>query len=243
MTKEIFIPTDYDKLSDKQKVLLNGFINLNIWNLKISWDLDQTLAITEEPIKLKCDTDFGTNYKERKIDGYGSISKWLLEDRVFTHEKDAKDYENKIWADSAVLIKALPNPSLRNLSYAAYLRKIPQSIVTVRTPALRQTTYKWLVTYFPWISPRNINVNVGGAIPGSEFKINTIKTKFDQNPNLIHIDDDMEIVRKLVNVSPEVKVIGITYPSDKIDDLNVADNRIFLSRNELNSRIYYGSKT
>lgn len=242
MAKEILRPTDYDKLSDKQKVLLSGLINLNIWNLEISWDLDQTLAITEEPIKTKCDNDFGTNYKDRKVDGYGNISKWLLEDKVFTHENDAKDYENKIWADPNILIPASPNQALQNLSYAAYHRGIPQSVVTVRVPALRQATHKWLGTHFPWIKAGNINMNIGGLISGAEFKVNVLKDQFAKNPNLVHLDDDMNIVRMLVGSVPNINVIGIIYPSDQIDDLRNVDSRVFISRDELNHRIYYGSQ-
>lgn len=242
MTNEILRSTDYDKLSDNQKVFLNGFINLNIWNLEISWDLDQTLGITEDPIKVKCDSDFGTNYKERKIDGYGNISKWLLEDKVFTHEKEAKDYETKIWADNDILMQALPNERLRNLSYVAYERGIPQSIVTVRSPVLRQSTHKWLNIYFPWISSGNINMNVGGLVAGAEFKVNTLAVQFQKNPNLIHLDDDMNIVRMLLAPVPNANIIGITYPSDQIDDLRNMDTRVFIGRAELDSRIYYSSQ-
>lgn len=242
MAKEILSPSAYDKLSDKQRVFLNGFINLNIWKSEISWDMDQTLAITEDPIKLKCDFDFGTNYKERKIDGYGNISKWLLEDKIFTREKDAKDYEIKVWANNDVLMQAMPNEGLRNLSYVAYQRGIPQSVVTVRPPVLRQSTHKWLDIYFPWIRAGNVNMNIGGLISRSEFKVSTLQAQYQKNPELIHIDDDMDMVRKILFAVPDANIVGLIYPSDDISDININDNRVFMGREELNSRIYYSSQ-
>ena len=218
-------------------VIDGKYENLNQKDLEISWDLDQTLSLSEEPVKAQCDKDFGTNYLlSKRVDGWHSISKWLLEDGKLD-PKEAADYESRLWVNGDVLRLAPPNDYLRWLSFTAYRRGIPQSVTTVRVPGLRRATYEWLGEHFWWISPGKINFKIGMGVTGAEFKMETIVQKYKKNPCLVHIDDDLKITRPLLARAPGLGLIGIKYPSDNVEDINYAPNRVFLDRDTLGRTI------
>ncbi len=224
-------------LSDEQKIFLYGIINLNQRDLVINWDLDQTLAISEDPVKAAVDAKYGKNYSSRRTDGWDSITKWLVSDGI--DEKIAKEDEKLFWRNNEILMKAEPNEYLRWLSYAAYVRKIPQYITTVRSPGLRQMTYKWVEKHFSWIPPGKINFRVAMNVNGDAFKVGTILDLYSKNPGLIHVDDDLTIIKPLINAAPKLGLIGIKYPSDDVSGLNHSGNRVFVERDILGSLIPY----
>lgn len=228
-----------DTLTMEQRSFLFGFINLNKWNLEISWDLDQVLSISEDSVKAFVDSEKGTNYLSRRIDGWNSIARWLVEDGIL-NEKDAVGFENPLWINNDILSKAKPNEYLRRLSYVAALRNIPQSVTTVRSSGLRLSTYKWLDENFKWIRKGEINMNIG-MNSGFEHKIGIILGKYKKNPELIHIDDDLKIIKALAKAAPGLGIIGVICQSDDISGIEFAENRVFLDRDVLNGLIYYGS--
>lgn len=224
-------------LSNEQKNFLYGFINLNQRNLVIDWDLDQTLALTEDPVKTAVDAKYGTNYSSRRTDGWDSITKWLVADGF--DKAEAENDEIFFWRNNSILMQAKPNEYLRWLSFAAYQRKIPQYITTIRSPGLRQATYKWVDKYFWWIRPGSINFRIGTNISGHEFKIKSILDNHKINPGLVHVDDDLTIIKPLAETEPGLGLVGIKYPSDNVESLNHSSNRVFIERDTLNSMIYY----
>lgn len=218
---------------------LHSFINLNRRDLEISWDLDQTLAITEDPVKNAVDKDFGTKYSERKIQGWNSISRWLLKDGKFSDPGKAEAYEHRLWIDNDILFKALPNDCLRALSYVAWQRGIPQSISTVRVPGLRQSTYKWIDRYFWWINPGDVNFNIGSADKSFSNKVDSILDLYAKNPGLIHVDDDVFVLSALAEKANNLGIIGINHPGQKRPGIDNSANRYFIERDRLGSLIYY----
>lgn len=228
-----------ENLTDPQISFLHSVINLNIWKMEISWDLDQTLLISENPVKEFCDKEFGTNYKSRRITGWDSISKWLVEDGIMPDVKTAVAYEGKLWTDPNILSVSKPNPKLQALSYAAYLRGIPQQIVTVRIAELKETTLKSVEVYFPWIEPRNVFMNENPDIKGLVYKIGQLSGKLAQTPNLVHFDDDMKLTMPLIGANPGIGLIGILYPGESVNPKNFGPNQTFIGRDELNGLIYY----
>lgn len=227
-----------DRLTVNQKRFLFGFINLNIGGMEIDWDLDQTIEISEDPVKAIVDAQKGTNYFNRRVDRWNSISSWLTQDKILSQE-EAKRYEDGLWVNNDVLMMGPPNEKLRDLSFVAWRRGIPQSVTTVRACGLRQTTYKWLGEHFWWIPKKSINIKVGMNPSGFEFKIAKILDMYKKNPNLIHVDDDIEIIKVLVETAPKMGIVGIKYPGDDVDGIKYAENRVFLEREDLNNLIYY----
>jgi len=236
MSKEIY-KNRYELFTDEQKIFFNGFINLNQSGLVIDWDLDQTLEITEDPVKAAIDLRFGTNYSDRRVNSWRSVAEWLTKDKILNAE-DADKYESSLWINNLTLYAGRPNEYLRALSYVAYLRNIPQTVTTVRALGLRQMTYKWLDENFWWIKSRDINFNVS-ATPGREFKIESIVAEHKKYPGLIHVDDDMKIMKILAGTSPSLGLIGITNSGDDVSSFSYSGNRVFLDREDLNGRIYY----
>lgn len=241
MTQE-FIRDYLETLDFGKQNFLYGFINLEQPGLKIDWDLDQTLSLSEEPVKLMASKDFNGNYSARRVDGWDSISKWLLADKKFEKKEDAKEYERRLWTNGQLLYQAPPNEALRALSYVAWQRGIPQSITTVRVSGLRQVTYKWIDKYFWWIRPGEVNFNISSAIKGHEYKVNSILEQYAENPGLIHVDDDLTIIQPLAEKAPKLGLIGIKYPSDDVDGLNGMPNRVFVERDVLSSMIPYNPR-
>lgn len=226
---------DQEIINARKIDFIYGAINLNQKDLEFSWDLDQTLALTEDPVKAAIDAKFGTKYSLRRTDGWNTISKWLIADGI--DQKDADEAELK-WRENEVLVQAKPNEYLRWLSFAAFQRGIPQSITTVRSSGLRQMTYKWVEKYYWWIPAGKLNFKIPMG-HGDEFKIERILERYKKNPGLIHWDDDLTIIRPLAKLAPELGIIGIKYPSDDVDGLNHSPNRVFIERDMLNSLIYH----
>jgi hypothetical protein len=242
MTSEILKPhietagNFVNSLNENQKNFLMGFVKLNREDLMIDWDLDQTLEITENPIKDKVLVDFGKDYRNRNVDGWDSIREWLIADGVAAGV--AGPYEESVWVNNDLLMLGEPNKALRALSYLAYLKGIPQSVTTVRAQGLRQTTYRWLDKHFPWIPAGQVNFNLQTGIKGRDYKVNSILKQYDKYPGLVHVDDDLTIMRPLIEAAPRLGLIGIKYPSDEVDSLNHSGNRIFAERQILESVIW-----
>lgn len=225
-----------------QRQFLFGFINLNQKDLVIDWDLDQTLEITEDPVKAAVDAKYakyGTKYSERRIDGWDTITKWLVEDKLMD-ETSAREYERSLWVNNEILKQGLPNKHFRWLSYEADKLGIRQKITTIRSPGLRMTTYKWIDKYFWWIKPGDVNFRIG-MDNGFEFKVGSILNEYKKHPGLIHIDDDLTIIKPLASAAPDLGLIGIKYPSDDVTEYNHTANRVFLERDVLNNLIPYKS--
>lgn len=240
MLKEPLYGTFFETLSADQRNFLLGFVNFTQKDLELDWDIDQTLAISEDPVKAAVDARFGTNYSARRIDGYNTISKWLATDGLMD-PKSALEYEGRLWVDHDILMSAKPNEALRAYSYEAYKLKIPQNVSTVRVPGLRQMTYKWMSIHFPWIPAGKVNFGVGMSSMGPDFKINTILSLYGRNPGLVHIDDDLKIMRPLAQKAERLGLIGIKYTSDDVNGLNSSGNRVFLDRDILNSLVAQSS--
>lgn len=237
MSQETAAKTDIlDFLTPGQKKLVEGFINFSLEKMEVDWDVDQTLALTEYPVKAVVDERFGTNYFSRKIVGYETLTKWLTEDGV-TDKKTAQEFESSIWVNADILYQAKPNEFLRDLSYAMYKAKIPQNVTTIRIPGLRISTYKWLQEYFPWIPSGKINFRIGMGMSGHEFKRKTVLDMHAKNPGVVHVDDDSRIIKTLSEDAPGLKIIGIRYPYEDVSGIEYAENRAFLYRDDLNSLI------
>ncbi len=225
-----------ESLTFGQKNLLTKFLNFSGENFEVDWDIDQTLALTEYPVKETIDKHFGTSYFSRKIEGYETLTKWLVADGV-TDLETAQKVERKVWVDPDILYQAKPNEPLRDLSYAMYKAGIPQNVTTVRVSGLRMSTYRWMNYYFPWIPAGKVNFKISSSISGHDFKLNTVEAMYARNPNIIHIDDDLRVMKALSLRTPEIQLIGIRYPEEDVCGVEYADHRAFLYRDELNALI------
>lgn len=234
-----FVRNFLETLDIGKQNFLYGFINLDQNHLEIDWDLDQTLALSEEPVKLAVDRRFGTNYANRRVDDWNSVAKWLLNDKKITDPSEADEYESYLWTNAETLYQAPPNEALRALSYVAWQRGIPQSITTVRVSGLRQATYKWIEKYYWWIGAGNVNFNLSTNVKGRDYKVATVLERYLRGPGLIHVDDDLTIIKPLAEKAPNLGLIGIKYPSDNIEGLNGVPNRVFIERDILSSMVPY----
>ncbi len=226
-------------LSDRQKLTLYGFLHLNQKDLLISWDFDQVLIKTEIPVLSFVDRDLGTNYFDRKIKEWNSIAKWLIEDGIKS-EKDAYEYEHEVWTNPKIMKWALPNEKLQSLSYAAYLRGIPQVLTTSRVPKLAETTFAQVDLFFPWLKNCvNQRTYEKSGINGEDFKASKIAGLFRLNPNTIHLDDSMTLMRKLINICPEIGLIGFPNPEDDFSGLEGEKRIYFPDISIFNNLVFY----
>lgn len=230
-------------LSHPQKELLFGLVHLNYHNLEISWDLDQVLIRTEVPVFEKVDKDFGTHYKDRKVVSWSSAAEWLVEDGKIQDFEKAKEYEETLWNKPEIIVKGPPNWRLRTLSFVAWQRGIKQTITTSRPPIMESVTDVQVKKYFPWlvghVNQRNISQPGINGKDGINFKVRHVSELYQQNHSLIHLDDSMATMRKLVELHPNIDVIGFPATREPYEDL-VGGRRIFFPKMAFfESLIYY----
>ncbi len=205
----------FESLSIEQKNLLVGVINLNIPDLEISWDFDQVLMQSEIPTADYCDKDKGTKYSGRKIRGWNSYSKWLFEDGKFKTIEEAEAYEEYIWTHPKILKEAPPNKRFQALSFEAWRVGIKQSITTSRIPELAFVT--------------ETQVRVAAA--------------YEANPSLVHLDDSMSFMRKILKVTPGLSVIGFPCLEDIYADMQGPRRVFFPDISMFNELIFYPEVT
>jgi 5'(3')-deoxyribonucleotidase len=225
-------------LGFEQRIFFHGIINLNTAGLVLDFDIDQVLADSEKPVRKKCDLDNGTNYSERNERGYNIMQKWLVEDGIMTPE-DASGYEAGLWVNPKLLIQSEPNEALQKLSRAAARRNIPQFATTSRTPEVGEATYDWIRMYFPDIPRSNINQRADKSFKGEDYKALKVAKLYSTYPSLVHFDDSMSLMRKLLHLAPGVGIVGFPFAHDDISDIQ-GKNRVFIpDMNILNDLIYY----
>ncbi|HJY98392.1 MAG TPA: hypothetical protein VJ227_01620 [Patescibacteria group bacterium] len=215
-----------ETLTNQQKLLVYGLVHLNRRGLEISWDFDQVLLKSEVPVLDFVDKDLGTRYSGRKIKGWNSISKWLTEDGL-KPEKEALEYEDWVWTEPKIIKDALPNERLRALSLAAKRRGIKQTISTSRVHKLASTTDGQVKLHFPWLEGRvNQRRSEADGPSGENFKVAKVSEIYRRNPDVIHLDDSMTFMRKLLMACPGINVLGFPAPDERHDDL-YGEMRIF----------------
>jgi hypothetical protein len=214
-----------DVLTDNQRIFLHGVVNLNLRNLFLDFDLDQVLANSEIPIIEYCSRDLGVNYIGRKLNGYNTISSWIVSDGIMNN-LEAVLYETKLWERPDLVNLAPPNEILRAFSYAASLRGIPQSITTSRAPGLADVTHAWVLNYFPWIDV--VNQRTDKTLKGEEYKAKKVAEAFKINSGTVHFDDSMGAIRKITEIVREIGIIGFPFPRD-IDNVPgmASDEHVF----------------
>lgn len=238
MSSEI-LKNRYDLLADEQKIFLNGVINLNQNNLVLNFDLDGVLSMTQIPVFNYVDRDLGTNFSSRKMKGFNPVSKWLVEDGLM-NPKDAKHYEDGLWDNPEIIKLAPPNFRLRALSYAANQRGIPQFITTSRPPGLFDITDEWLKYYFNWIwiEPGSINIRSNNDISGMEFKAKSTYEVYKRYPEVVTLDDLMPHLQRIVELCPNIGVIGFPYDEDVLPEFT-GSNKVFVSLPVFEERLNY----
>lgn len=219
-----------NSLSYPQKDFLFGVVDLNIAGLEISWDFDLILMMTQDPVFRKADKDFGTNYKDRKVISWSSVAEWLVEDGKMQDFENAKEYEEKLWNDPEIIRLTPPNKSLQVFSYAAWLRGIKQTISTSRPSTLEEVTKIQVENYFPWLVG-NVNQRSAGepGITGRDgigFKVGHVSELYQRNHGVIHFDDSMTTIRKLLELHPDMDVLGFPATKEPYSDL-VGKRRLF----------------
>lgn len=170
-----------ETLSKDQVLLLYNVLNFDVKT--ISWDLDQILSKTEEPVKEAFDAEFGTNYKIRKIDRWRALTAWAVYDRVLS-EKEASRIEDRLWSNPDILLQAPPVEIMRRYSRSAHNLGLDQFVVTSRPPELKPSTFKWLSIHYPWIPSQNILIRRDSRIDGDGFKVLSVS---GLTPN-VHFD-------------------------------------------------------
>lgn len=217
-------------LSYPQKEILFGVINLNTWNLEISWDFDQVLIESQSPVFEKADKDFGTHYKGRKVISWSSVAEWLVEDGKMHDFEKAKDYEEALWNDPDIIAKSPVNRRLQALSFVAWQRGIRQTISTSRPPALEEVTKLQVEKYFPWlighVNQRTVKQAGVNGKDGINFKVRHVSELYQGNHNLVHLDDSMVTLRKLLQLHPNMNVFGFPATKERFSDL-IGGQRIF----------------
>lgn len=146
---------------------------LNFQVERINWDLDQVLALSEEPVKKMFDAIFHTNYFERKLDRWEALAAWAAEDEIVEYKMAVK-IEQVLWVHPDVLIQAQPISEIQRYSKLVHDRGIEQTVVTSRPPNLRDNTIQWLNDHYPWIAKENIYIREDQNESGDEFKGKTI---------------------------------------------------------------------
>ncbi len=227
-----------ETLTDEQRIFLYGIINLNQRNLVLSWDIDQVLAASEIPVLDFCSSDLGVNYVGRKINGYNTVSNWLIEDGIIKKRKDARKYEKDLWENLELIAAAPPNEVLRKFSYAASLRGIQQFVTTSRIPELGHVTDHWVEGHFSWIPKDHINQRVNRDLKGEIYKAIKVAEIYRRNPEVVHFDDSMNSIYKISQIVPEIGLIGFPYSGDDVSSLQ-AKTRIFLARDLFEQFLYY----
>lgn len=213
-----------ETLSVGQKNLINGVINLDIPDLEISWDFDQVLVRSEIPVADFCDMDLKTHYAGRRIRGWNSFSKWLLDDGVFKTKEESDAYEEMIWTDPKILKEAPPNKRLQALSFKASQLGIRQTITTSRIPALAKTTECQVKLHFPWLIGHVNQREVAVAWEsGEDYKVAKVSEMYSKNPNVVHLDDSMSFVRKIIKIAPGIDIIG--FPCVEDDTIGFENGR------------------
>lgn len=217
-----------ESLANGQKNLLFGLINLNLHRLEISWDFDQVLIMSEIPVLDFVDKDLGTHYAGRKIKGWNSIAKWISEDGIKTR-KEADEYEDWVWTEPKIVREAPPNRCLQAFSFVAWQRGIPQSMTTTRPPKLAEVTYKQVEMHFPWLAGYvNQRSPLEAGVPGTDYKAIKVAERSLVSPNLVHLDDSMVCMRKILKLNPDVDIIGFPAPEEEFSDM-VGGRHIFFS--------------
>lgn len=213
---------------------------MNLYNLELSWDFDQVLMQTEIPVADFCDSDKGTHYRGRKIRGWNSFSQWLLEDGIFRTKEEADDYENKIWTDPKIIKEGLPNRKLQALSYAAFKRGIKQTITTSRISKLAIVTEGQVKLYYPWLS-ESVNQRLEDipGVAGEDYKVTKVSELYMANPSLVHMDDSMTFMRKLLGKNPDISVLGFPAPEDYYADLTGGSRIFFPDISVFADMLYY----
>lgn len=178
-----------ETLSISQREFLDRFFAYKMTS--IVWDLDQVLAVTEEPVKKAFDSKFGTNYAGRKIDRWRSLSHWAHEDGIMDYE-EAKHIEDRIWADKNVVFRAPPG-IFQEYSRVAAENGIEQAVATSR-PLKFEGTYEWMRIHYPWIPKGNVHQRKDDWLTGEAFKMLKIVVL---NPN-VHVEDQVEFTRNLI---------------------------------------------
>lgn len=212
---------------------------MNIWNLEISWDFDQVLLRSEIPVLEFVDNKLGTRYAGRKIKGWNSVAGWLVADGIMQPDK-ANDFENYVWTEPSIISKAPVNGALQALSYVAWQRGIPQTITTSRIPKLADTTFEQVEKFFPWLQGRvNQRIKAVPGVSGEDYKVEKVSDRFKHNSNLVHHDDSMTFMRKLLSAVPGIDVIGFPCEEDYHLDL-IGGRRVFFPDISLfNALVYY----
>ena len=185
-----------ENLNAEQIQILYRILNFQVE--KISWDLDQVLALSEEPVKKMFDTIFDTNYFERKIDRLEALAAWAAEDQIVEH-KMAVAIEEVLWVHPDVLVRSQPIPEIQHYSKLAHDRGIEQTVVTSRPPNLRDNTLQWLNEndHYPWIVKENIYIREDKEESGDEFKGKTIAMVGGE----VHFEDSIASVEATLAMS------------------------------------------
>ncbi len=234
----------FESLSIEQKNLLVGVINLNIPDLEISWDFDQVLMQSEIPTADYCDKDKGTKYSGRKIRGWNSYSKWLFEDGKFKTIEEAEAYEEYIWTHPKILKEAPPNKRFQALSFEAWRVGIKQSITTSRIPELAFVTETQVRLHFPWLTGQvNQRTEAITGVSGEDYKVLQVAAAYEANPSLVHLDDSMSFMRKILKVTPGLSVIGFPCLEDIYADMQGPRRVFFPDISMFNELIFYPEVT
>lgn len=183
-----------ENLSAEQIQILHRILNFQVQ--KINWDLDQVLALSEEPVKKMFDLILHTNYFERKLDRWEALSAWAVEDQVVDY-KMALALEEVLWVHPDVLIQSRPIPEIRYYSKLAHDRGIEQTVVTSRPSTLKDNTFQWLDEHYPWIEEENIYIREDQKESGDEFKGKTIAMIGCE----VHFEDSIKSVEATLSMS------------------------------------------
>ena len=151
---------------------LQSFLDLDF--SKVTFDLDQVMAKTEEPVKEAFFNETGLDYRDRKINKYHALAYWAEGDGLDLEPTVA--FERKLWTDEKILFSAPPNPVIQTFSYIAtrLLKKV--NVITARNSDLKGSTLDWVKQNYSWIDLGNVHIRDEGnnANGGYLFKAETV---------------------------------------------------------------------
>lgn len=179
-------------------------------NKTIGLDVDQVLVLSIIPVVEKVRSDLDKNFSLKDFKGWNSIKDYAVKKLGWDNEK-ALQYEDDIWTDPEILIKAPAVPGAKEFTKSLVELEIPFYIITSRIPKLKDSTYTWFSMNMPWVSRQQISINTKRNLDGHDFKHKKVKSL---GVNL-HIGDSPKHASLILKNTQSSVILVSNYPSAK----------------------------
>jgi uncharacterized HAD superfamily protein len=177
---------------------------------KIGYDLDQMIAESRIPIIKEIKKKRGILYDWRTW-GWHTTQKVLEEDFGLS-KKEALKENLFLWENEKLLLKSPIIKPIKEFIGKMKLLDKEQYIVTSRKPHLHESTHQWLrnKAFFDLIPPENVFLNQDISLKGSVYKAKMCVSLGIK----LFFEDCLEQVERIIETSPDIKVIWIPAGED-----------------------------